>query len=287
MHRLWSERRWLKLTLAHGCYWHRCAFCDTSLDYIRRYDPADAETIVGWMERAMADTGLCRLSLRRRSRPARPARQSGARSSWRAACASSGGPTSASRSSSRPSSARLLRALGLPGADRRARMRPRSAARAAWTRASPSRRRGRRHARARRRRASWSTPTSCTAIPRRPRRKPSTRSRLVRRLFAARLPALGLLAPLRPHRCTARPLRERTARLHLRILDDRQGAFARNEVPLRRARPAAIPALYGAGPAPRGLQLHARRGPGARRAHLVRFPRAPPQARAGLCAYDP
>jgi hypothetical protein len=59
MHRLWTERPWIKLTLAHGCYWHRCAFCDTSLDYIRSYDPADAATIVGWMERAMADTGLC------------------------------------------------------------------------------------------------------------------------------------------------------------------------------------------------------------------------------------
>jgi radical SAM superfamily enzyme YgiQ (UPF0313 family) len=58
MHRLWSERPWLKLALAHGCYWHRCAFCDTSLDTIRRYDPADAETVVAWMERAMADTGL-------------------------------------------------------------------------------------------------------------------------------------------------------------------------------------------------------------------------------------
>jgi len=58
MHRLWTERPWIKLTLAHGCYWHRCAFCDTSLDYIRSYDPADAETVVGWMERAMADTGL-------------------------------------------------------------------------------------------------------------------------------------------------------------------------------------------------------------------------------------
>jgi hypothetical protein len=58
MHRLWTERRWIKLTLAHGCYWHRCAFCDTSLDYIRRYDPADAETVVAWMEKAMHDTGL-------------------------------------------------------------------------------------------------------------------------------------------------------------------------------------------------------------------------------------
>jgi hypothetical protein len=58
MHRLWSERRWLKLALAHGCYWHRCAFCDTCLDYIKRYDPADAETVVGWMETAMVQTGL-------------------------------------------------------------------------------------------------------------------------------------------------------------------------------------------------------------------------------------
>ena len=58
MHRLWTERPWIKLTLAHGCYWHRCAFCDTSLDYIRSYDPADAATIVGWMEHAMAATGL-------------------------------------------------------------------------------------------------------------------------------------------------------------------------------------------------------------------------------------
>jgi len=57
MHRLWSERRWLKLALAHGCYWHRCAFCDTSLDYIARFDPADAGTVVGWMESAMAQTG--------------------------------------------------------------------------------------------------------------------------------------------------------------------------------------------------------------------------------------
>jgi hypothetical protein len=57
MHRLWSERRWLKLALAHGCYWHRCAFCDTCLDTIGRFDPADAKTIVGWMESAMAQTG--------------------------------------------------------------------------------------------------------------------------------------------------------------------------------------------------------------------------------------
>jgi Fe-S oxidoreductase len=58
MHRLWTDRPWIKLMLAHGCYWHRCAFCDTSLDYIRGYDSANAATILGWMERATADTGL-------------------------------------------------------------------------------------------------------------------------------------------------------------------------------------------------------------------------------------
>ena len=57
MVRLWSERRWLKLALAHGCYWHRCTFCDTCLDTIGRFDPADARTSVGWMEAAMAQTG--------------------------------------------------------------------------------------------------------------------------------------------------------------------------------------------------------------------------------------
>jgi hypothetical protein len=57
MHRLWSERRWLKLALAHGCYWHRCTFCDTCLDTIGRFDPADAATIVGWMESTMSQTG--------------------------------------------------------------------------------------------------------------------------------------------------------------------------------------------------------------------------------------
>lgn len=57
MHRLWSSRRWNKLVLAHGCYWRRCAFCDTSLDYIRRFDPADAETAHRWIESMVRDTG--------------------------------------------------------------------------------------------------------------------------------------------------------------------------------------------------------------------------------------
>jgi radical SAM superfamily enzyme YgiQ (UPF0313 family) len=38
MHRLWSDGRWNKITIAHGCYWKKCSFCDVSLDYIGRYD---------------------------------------------------------------------------------------------------------------------------------------------------------------------------------------------------------------------------------------------------------
>ena len=38
MHRLWSSGRWNKLTIAHGCYWKKCTFCDITLDYIARYD---------------------------------------------------------------------------------------------------------------------------------------------------------------------------------------------------------------------------------------------------------
>lgn len=57
VNRLWSDGRWNKLVLAHGCHWHRCAFCDTSIDYIRRYDPADAVTICDWIEHVINETG--------------------------------------------------------------------------------------------------------------------------------------------------------------------------------------------------------------------------------------
>lgn len=57
MHRLWSDGFWNKITVAHGCYWARCAFCDTGLDYIRRYEPLTAVRVVDTMERVMAQTG--------------------------------------------------------------------------------------------------------------------------------------------------------------------------------------------------------------------------------------
>lgn len=57
MHRLWSDGRWNKLTVAHGCYWKKCSFCDVSLDYISRFDAASAMTLVDRMERIVAETG--------------------------------------------------------------------------------------------------------------------------------------------------------------------------------------------------------------------------------------
>ncbi|MCK9418785.1 MAG: radical SAM protein [Nitrospirae bacterium] len=57
MHRLWSDGQWNKLTLAHGCYWHQCSFCDTTLDYIKRYESASAGALVDRIERVMAQTG--------------------------------------------------------------------------------------------------------------------------------------------------------------------------------------------------------------------------------------
>ena len=57
MHRLWSDGRWNKLTVAHGCYWKKCSFCDVSLDYIARYDAATATTLCNRIEAIVAETG--------------------------------------------------------------------------------------------------------------------------------------------------------------------------------------------------------------------------------------
>lgn len=57
MHRLWSDGRWNKLTLAHGCYWGKCTFCDISLDYIRVYEATTAQVLVDRMETIMRQTG--------------------------------------------------------------------------------------------------------------------------------------------------------------------------------------------------------------------------------------
>ncbi|WP_396157128.1 B12-binding domain-containing radical SAM protein [Flavobacterium sp.] len=57
MHSLWSDGRWNKLTMAHGCYWGKCTFCDISLDYIKLYEPIAAITLVDRMEEMIAQTG--------------------------------------------------------------------------------------------------------------------------------------------------------------------------------------------------------------------------------------
>jgi radical SAM superfamily enzyme YgiQ (UPF0313 family) len=55
--KLWSGFFWNKLTLAHGCYWHRCSFCDVSLDYIGRYEVEKASHLVDKMEKISRETG--------------------------------------------------------------------------------------------------------------------------------------------------------------------------------------------------------------------------------------
>ena len=57
MHSLWSDGRWNKLTMAHGCYWGKCSFCDVSLDYIKLYEPVTAKIIVDRIEELIEKTG--------------------------------------------------------------------------------------------------------------------------------------------------------------------------------------------------------------------------------------
>jgi radical SAM superfamily enzyme YgiQ (UPF0313 family) len=57
MHRLWSDGRWNKLTVAHGCYWKKCSFCDVNLDYISRYDLAATDVLIGRIESLIQETG--------------------------------------------------------------------------------------------------------------------------------------------------------------------------------------------------------------------------------------
>ncbi len=57
MHSLWSDGRWNKLTMAHGCYWGKCTFCDISLDYIKLYEPVAAKLLVDRIEELILQTG--------------------------------------------------------------------------------------------------------------------------------------------------------------------------------------------------------------------------------------
>jgi len=57
MHSLWSNGRWNKLTIAHGCYWAKCSFCDTGLDYIGRYEPNSPGILANRIAQIIAQTG--------------------------------------------------------------------------------------------------------------------------------------------------------------------------------------------------------------------------------------
>lgn len=47
---LWSSGKWVKLIMARGCYWHRCAFCDVKLPYIGCFEMPKASEIVDAMQ---------------------------------------------------------------------------------------------------------------------------------------------------------------------------------------------------------------------------------------------
>jgi hypothetical protein len=57
MHRLWSEGHWNKLTVAHGCYWKQCTFCDVGLSYISRYEMTPTDRLIQQIEQLIAETG--------------------------------------------------------------------------------------------------------------------------------------------------------------------------------------------------------------------------------------
>jgi radical SAM superfamily enzyme YgiQ (UPF0313 family) len=57
MHRMWSDGRWNKLTVSHGCYWAKCSFCDVNLDYIGRYENTTAEDLANKIEQLIKETG--------------------------------------------------------------------------------------------------------------------------------------------------------------------------------------------------------------------------------------
>ena len=58
MHRIWSDGAWLKAYLAHGCYWHRCLFCDTKLDYVNCYKPVNIKNLYSSLLKQAKKSGV-------------------------------------------------------------------------------------------------------------------------------------------------------------------------------------------------------------------------------------
>ena len=57
MHRMWTDGKWNKLTISHGCYWKQCSFCDVHLDYIGNYQNTTAIDLVDKIEALIDETG--------------------------------------------------------------------------------------------------------------------------------------------------------------------------------------------------------------------------------------
>lgn len=58
MHRMWTDARWNKMTISHGCYWKQCSFCDVNLDYISNYQNTTAVDLVNKIQKIIKDTGI-------------------------------------------------------------------------------------------------------------------------------------------------------------------------------------------------------------------------------------
>ena len=130
MHRLWSDGRWNKLTIAHGCYWKQCTFCDVTLDYIARYDRAPADLLVDRIEAMIAETGQTGFHfVDEAAPPAALARARRAAARAQASMITWWGNVRFEKAFT-PELARAARALGLRRDQRRPRGRVRSPARA-------------------------------------------------------------------------------------------------------------------------------------------------------------
>ncbi len=58
MHRMWSDGKWNKLTISHGCYWKKCTFCDVGLDYISGYQVTTADDLVEKIQSIIDETNI-------------------------------------------------------------------------------------------------------------------------------------------------------------------------------------------------------------------------------------
>ncbi len=129
MHRLWSDGRWNKLTVAHGCYWKKCTFCDVSLDYIGRYEPASADLLVDRIEALVAETGQTGFHFVDEAAPPAGAARAGRAAASSASVAITWWGNIRFEKTFTPELAAAAGALGLRRRQRRARGRVRSPAR--------------------------------------------------------------------------------------------------------------------------------------------------------------